>query len=466
MIATAKDGAPRPRVALCPLGGSVQPELAVLLSRRGVASSIATLTDARGRDVGAIAAVARSTLTKSMIRDLGPLCRDAAVAGRPVILLAPATSFSGPLERALISAHLEDSGAIVVSDPDVWLETVVLLAALGIPRGPRVALVFDQGSWLDDAAEALARERVSSRLRAVSWASLDAGDEPTDLVLCDPALLPPHRAAIKDLVVASLVGRGELVVDGSPPTLVGLRAALAAAEAAGELRLRINEGLGNASERERPEDIDFPRVEKQLAKLGRRAGDHETKVMLAAAGVAITRQAVATTASAAARLAKRAGFPVEMKPWGANVPDEISGCQVETDLGTAADARRAFAALCRGREGAVIVRQRPPAGRELSVKIAVDEALGAMMVVRVAGHRDPLAAVSPLTQFDADRLSRSLCATRVDDPEPAKDEVAHILSRASFLHRDVESMRTLALPRVVAGEREAVVVDAWAELEV
>lgn len=457
--ASATSEARTPRVAICPLGGPAPAEIADLLDRRKLATQIATLADAGAADVGAIAAVARSALTATQGAELAPLCRIAAAAGRPVILLAPPSRFRDPIEGAKLSAYLEAAGALVFSDPDPWLEAVVLIAAFGIPRGPSVALVSPPGSWLEAAAEALAAEREGQRLRVQR-----AGDvvdvTPTDVVLCDDREIPA-RTALDGVLVAPLCPRGEVVGDRPAPVLVGLRGALIAIEAAGRLRRRIED---LTDEPEPPGGIDLDRVERQLGKAtGRRIGDHETKVMLAAAGAAITRQAVATTASAATRLAKRAGYPVEMKPWGPDVADERSGCPVERGLETAADVRRAFALLA-GEGSACIVRETPPRGRELSARVERHPDLGPMVVVDLPGEPAPLAATSPLSPVDAERIAEAVVATRAGEREPDRASLADLLRRASALHTAHEQIATLALPRIVAGERDAVVIDAWTEL--
>jgi hypothetical protein len=116
--------------------------------------------------------------------------------------------------------------------------------------------------------------------------------------------------------------------------------------------------------------------------------------------VPITRQAVATSPSAALRLAAKAGFPVDVKPWGPDVPSERDGCPVERGLASAADVRRAFAAVLAqaGQPldgGAVIVRASPRPGRELRVKIVHLPDLGPTVIVEVPGQ-PPEAAPAPL----------------------------------------------------------------------
>lgn len=456
MAARATSGARMPSVAICPLGGAAPAEIADLLDRRKIATQIATLADAGSADVGAIAAVAGSTLTPEQAARLSPLCRAAAIEGRPVILLAPPSRFRDSTTEAMIGAHLESAGALVFADPDAWLEAVVLIAAFAIPPGPSIAVVSPEGGWLETAAEALATEHQSQRVHAQAATGVD-GLAPTDIVLCDYREMPA-TTLLDNLLVVPLCPRGEVVSDLTHPALVGLRASLAAARSAGQLRRRLDDSG------EIPDGFDWERVDRQLEKLESRAGDHETKVLLAAAGVPITRQAVATTASAATRLAKRAGFPAEMKPWGPEVADERSGCPVEVGLETAADVRRAFARLA-GESGAAIVRETPPRGRELSLRIDRHKHLGSIAVVAIAGEERPFAAASPISELDAERIAEAVVATRAGEADPDRASLADLLRRASALHAERPRITTLALPRIVAGSREALAIDAWAALK-
>jgi hypothetical protein len=452
-LAAATSGARTPRVAICPLGGAAPAEIADILQRRKIATQIATLADAGAADVGAIAAVAASRLTERQAAELAPLCRAAAIEGRPVILLAPPSRFRDPTAAAVLSAYLESAKALVFADPDSWLEAVVLIAAFAIPRGPQLAVVSPAGGWLEAAAESLALEHQSQRVRAQS--ATDVGSlAPTDIALCDYREMPA-QTALDGLLIVPLCPRAEVVGDFSRPVLVGLRPALAAAAAAGRLRRRLDD------RDEPPAGFDWDRIDRQLDKIDDRAGDHETKVLLAAAGVAITRQAVATTASSATRLAKRAGFPAQMKPWGPEVPDERSGCPVERDLETAADVRRAFARLA-GESGAAIVRETPPRGRELSLVIERRKHLGAVAVVTISGEDRPLAATSPISELDAERIADTVVATRAGEAEPDRASLADLLRRVSALHAE-RDLATLAVPRIVAGPREALAVDAWSK---
>jgi hypothetical protein len=297
-------------------------------------------------------------------------------------------------------------------------------------------------------------------------------DDATDVVLYDPALgpAPAHLPGLHVPVVA----RGELA--GGEVALYGMRSALAAIDLLGRAAERIAVGLGTAQRGDRDDDIDSERLERQLAKLapGSRVGDHETKVLLAAYGVPITRQAVAVTPSAAVRKARSVEFPVELKPWGHDVPTEADGCPVERGVTSDALVRRAFTAVLAaagraptGADAAVIVRETPPAGRDLAVSLVRLPALGWTVVLELPGAPHVAAAPAPLRLVDAQALAAAVVASRAADAEPDRAGLAQLLRRASHLVADVDArLVRLELPRVVVGGRGArtLVVDAWCEL--
>jgi hypothetical protein len=274
-----------------------------------------------------------------------------------------------------------------------------------------------------------------------------------------------------------VAARGELA--GGAAVLHGARAALTAIAVLGRAAERIAVGLGPAPAAASAElAIDADRLARQLAKLAsdqRRVGDHETKVLLAAYGVPITRQAVATTPSAAVKLARRAGYPVEVKPFGHDLPSEPAGCPVEHNVGSDAMVRAAFATVLAaagrapGDAAGVIIRETPPAGRELAVAFLELPAIGWTVVLEgPGGSSAPLAAApAPLRLIDAQALAAQVAASRAGDPEPDRTGLANLLRRASHLVVDLgDRIARLDLPRVVIGGRGArtLVVDAAVEL--
>jgi hypothetical protein len=441
-----------------------------------------------GNDV--IAWALESSPNATAAKDLADACAQAAAAGRPVCLLAPPPTGKGgaraAIERAAALAFLRAHGAALVHDVDVWLEAVVALVRFGMPRGPQTAIIAPPGSWLEAQALALVAEAEAAGTRAPVLSGRGKGEEPTDVVLFDPTL-GPAPAHLPGLHVA-LLARPELA-DGET-ALYGARAACGAIDVLGRAAERIAVGLGPAEARESATlELNVELRERQLAKLGAgmRVGDHETKTLLSAYGVPITRQGVATTPSAAVKKARAIGYPVELKPWGHDVPTEPAGAPIERSVTSDALVRRAYSAVlaaagklpteahtesedrvpAAGQTGAVIVREPPPLGRDLSVTFVKLSSLGWTVIVDAPGSPHVAAAPAPLRVIDAETLAATVVASRAGDNEPDRRGLANLLRRASHLVVDLDArISRLELPRVVVGGRGArtVVADAWCQL--
>ncbi|HPH68438.1 MAG TPA: acetate--CoA ligase family protein [Kofleriaceae bacterium] len=453
------------------------------------AAQAARIIAARGLAIAASAHTTDAVFAWSSARaldgatavELAGLCSQAAARGVPAVVLAPSATGTGQpaIEQSAALAYVRSHAAVVTADPDLWLEAIVMLSRWPLPRGGSVALIAEPGSWLAAQAAALTDDAALPRLWSALTAQRDTSREDrTDIVLFDAAVDAPAVRPVADALWIGVVARAELA--GDTPALLGARTALAAATMVGAAAERIGVGLGPAPVSAKQDlEIDHERMTRQLDRLSEsdeRLGDHETKAMLASYGVAITRQAVATTASAALRIAKRAGFPVELKPWGPEVRAERDGCPVETNITTGADVRRAFSAVltANGQSSneedgaAVIVRETPPRGRELAASFIKLPAVGWTVVVSGTGHAVPLAAPAPLRMVDALALASQLLASRASEAEPDRQGLATLLRRASHLIVDHHTRFVrIELARIVVGARgeRTVVVDAYAELE-
>ncbi len=441
-------------------------EFARILRARGLTVKQQGIDEAPGEASVAIAKVLSAVPSAAETFALGKDIAAHAKQGQPPALyLPPAQRKRGKAdEYAACTALLRANGAVVTSDPEVWVEAVVLLAAYGAPSGPSVAIVAAPDSWLAAAAAAQARraERLGERFTAL--ASAPSQISATDIVLADASMLNSPKSATRTFVVP-LAGHAHETAVG--PALVGLNNALAASELCGQARQRIAVGRGPAPSPGSLEKLDQERFQNQLGKLSEQVGDHECKVLLSSYGVNITRQAVATTPSAAGRIAKKAGYPVEIKAWGPTQPSETEGAMVVRGIDTAAEVRRAFASVCaRTQCDAVIVRETPMAGRELRVSIREHSALGLVVYVYQEGYTEAAAGMAPLQRLDATSLAHQVVASRSGDSDPDWSALADLLVAASHLVADNERVRSLELSRVIVGSegQGALVVDAKATL--
>jgi hypothetical protein len=450
------------------------------LGETAVAALRARGIDARQTDEPGDAIIAwalDTTPTASAAVELAETCARAAAAGRPVCLLAPPLRGSGraAIERAAALAYLRAHGAALGHDVDAWLEAVVALCRFGMPKGPRVAVIAPEGSWLEAQAIALVAEAETSGGRAPLIGRTGKGEEPTDVVLFDPSA--PDRASSRLAVLEiPVLARGEL--GDATPALYGARAAIAAIEMLGHAAQRIAVGLGPAPTAASAElAVDHALLAEVRRRVGgqTRVGDHDTKVLLKTYGVPITRQAWAATPSAAVKLARQIKYPVELKPHGNDLQTEPQGCPVEKGVTSDALVRRAFSAvlaaagraLSQTETSAVIVRETPPLGRDVAVQIMKLPAVGWTVVLDVPGAPQIAAAPAPLRLIDAQTLANMIGSSRAGDPELDRAGLANLLRRASHLVVDLDDrIVRVELPRVVVGGRgsRSVVVDAWSEL--
>jgi hypothetical protein len=463
-----------PRLALAADDERTASDVAAVCGARGVRVEPLPLEEALAAPVGAVAYAPAQPPDLAAAARLGQLAQQACEARRPLVMLAAFERARGRAgeERAAALAWLRAHGALVLADPDVWLETAVLIAAYGPPPGPRACIIAPPGGWLALQAAALAAEEEARGGTRVPVVEPDP-PPPADLALADVALGPVVREGGPGRpLVVPVAARAELAPTAGPPALVGLRAALAAATAAGAFAERAEAGLGPApvadAKKLRPLR---ERVDKALATVDDRLGDHEAKLLLSAYHVPVVRQAVATTPSAAVRFAENLGFPVEVRAWEPGLTPERERAALVTGVKNPPDVRRAFAAVASAAGlpvgVPVIVRMTAPAGRELAARIEKLPELGWVVFADIPGAGRALAAPAPLRRADADELAAALESSRTGDAPPDRAALAELLQRASLCAAAEEAaVEAIELPRIVVSPKGAgaVVVEARARL--
>jgi acetyl-CoA synthetase (ADP-forming) len=161
---------------------------------------------------------------------------------------------------------------------------------------------------------------------------------------------------------------------------------------------------------------------------GQRAlSEHDSKRVLRAYGVPVTREALVTTAAGARDAARRIGYPVALKVCAAGEAHKTERGLVALGLANDRDVRRAFATL-RERAGdrsggEILVQEMVRGARELVIGMTRDPVFGPCVMFGLGGifteiladvvfRVAPLARPDALGMLDAIRAHRILGAVR------------------------------------------------------
>ncbi len=487
---------PAEDVAVLATSAVLARELAGLLAARGVLPGSLLATGPGGLDVGALAwgLAAHGARPPRVIGILGELEADwlaplAAAARRTrVVLLAPparsrgSAGAVGSAGDALLRALLEAHGVALPAALEDWVECLVVMGAYDVPAGSRRRVDAEPGSAVDLAARAAGapdvKPPVDVTLRAVGQdedgrhgAAQAAAAGPSDGLVI-PLVAGPGAAPAAALTRLAAAGT---------PALLGVWPALEAVHAAADVATRRQRGLGPApaDTRGRPgadRDHVLRTLERAVRLRPRWLSDHDTKIILKAYGLLPTRQAIAQSASAAARLAARVGWPCELRPHGPDLASEADGLLVVRNVRGVAEARRAFLACAKVSPlEQAIVRETPPPGVELRARVVTGGALGAWLELAVAreGAGAPLvAAPAPLRRADAQALAEDERILRRGRGELDLVALGDTLFRLSWLAFELgDRLEEIRLERLVVTAKArggagagAIVVDARARI--
>ncbi len=414
-----------------------------------------------------------STLTNGMIiafsRDTPPTpqeakllainCEQAAKNNTPVIMLTAFKDLTNDHIAAL--AYLTSHGAILCNDPDVWTETIVLLACYQLPQRLSVSVVTSTNSWLYKSINALPDHYKLS----VFTSSKEIKKQTSGNIIL---FTPDESIPQSDHYMAIPIVGSHTEIKKQTPVLFGIHAAMEAIHLAQQHRqTMIPLSLNN----DKTSPVDQEKWNRQIQNLDILAGDHETKALLSAYHVPITRQAVATTPSAATRITKKTGWPVDMKPWNAHISHEQQGGPIERNLSTAADVRRVFVTLAQEanlpKESPMIIRCSPFPGRNASVYVKKIMPLGWFFFIDIAGISQTFSIPLPASAADIWPIAQRIEASRQGDQEPDREAFCTLLYHVSLMFNDHGNLfESLLLPSIVIGEQGqgALIVDARANL--
>jgi acyl-CoA synthetase (NDP forming) len=230
------------------------------------------------------------------------------------------------------------------------------------------------------------------------------------------------------------------------------------------------------------------KVRRLLAPGGRRLesgatlSEHDSKALLAAYGIDVTRDRVVTSAAEAAKAAERIGFPVVMKIASADIAHKSDLGLVEVGVKTAAEARAVYRRLTETAakkapkaevDGVLVCKQ--ASGIETVVGVAQDELFGPVVMFGLGGVfveilKDVTFRVPPFGPGDASAMLDELTGAAMlrgargraaADPKALVDVIMKVQHLAVDLAGDLAELDVNPL---MAGPKGAVAADALAVL--
>jgi acyl-CoA synthetase (NDP forming) len=150
-------------------------------------------------------------------------------------------------------------------------------------------------------------------------------------------------------------------------------------------------------------------VDDLLTPGPRTLSEHESKHLLAAYGIPVTREEVVTSARDAVKAAEAIGLPVVLKASSAGIAHKSDLGLVRVGLATAREVRAAYAELAAASGGEVLVSELVEGGTECVVGVSTDELFGPTVMFGLGGVfvevlRDVTFRVPPFDLAEARRM--------------------------------------------------------------
>ena len=223
----------------------------------------------------------------------------------------------------------------------------------------------------------------------------------------------------------------------------------------------------------------MPSRTQRIIDAARRRGDttlseHDSKKLLAAYGVPVSREALVGSAAEARAAAKKIGYPVVLKACSANEAHKTEKGLIAVGLDTQKALSAAFAELSTRAgpdyDGAFLVQEMVKGAREIMIGMHRDPQFGPSVMFGLGGIfteilQDVAFRVAPLRKRDAIEMTRAIRGHRILDavrgmPAVDRDVVTHCLMAVGKLALDHPDIAEIDInPLIVRGDKP-VAVDA------
>ena len=445
------------------------------------------------------------------------LGRKALAAGKPMLVWKVGNSEAGAKAAASHTANLggapalyraafRQAGAIEVSDVTDLADCAHALLAKRLPRGNRIAVVTISGGagilMADRCAEAglelpaLAPETVE-RLRAIvpAFAALNNPIDVTAGIFDDPDMFREALRLIATDPNVDMIGLPLAAVSGAIATTLArevaalrqatdipilvawnapeesAREAYAILAAAGVPRyrtpVRCARGFdalwqyARAQRRlaeiqaEQPLAVERPDVRTAIRGRKQDLAEFEAKRVLAAYGIPVTRETLATTRDEAVRAAAEIGFPVALKIQSADIPHKTEAGGVRIGVADREAAAAAFDEIVANatkhvpgaRIDGVLVQEMVSGATEVILGVNNDPLFGPAIMFGLGGifaevFKDVTFRLAPVTRSEVVEMIREIRAFKVLDgargrPKADVTALADAILRLSALALDL-----------------------------
>jgi len=219
-------------------------------------------------------------------------------------------------------------------------------------------------------------------------------------------------------------------------------------------------------------------IDRALREDRKQLSEHESKLVLAAYGIPVTREILVNHESALLEAARDIGYPLVMKGCAPELAHKTERNLVRVDVRNDGEASAAFKEIVSNMEGVsgeVLVQEMVRGRRELVVGLNRDPQFGPCVMFGLGGVfteilKDVCFRIAPLSRRDALDMMQEIRGRKILEAvrgmEPADVEsLAHILIAMGRLGLEVGRILEIDINPLILSHGQPVAVDAFVALE-
>jgi len=214
-------------------------------------------------------------------------------------------------------------------------------------------------------------------------------------------------------------------------------------------------------------------IKKALEKGQTTLSEHESKEVLKAYGIRVTREIETSEPDAFLKAVREIGFPLVIKACGAKLSHKTERGLVRVDVRSEQEASKAFEEIMKevsADGGLVLVQEMVKGPRELVVGLTRDPQFGPCVMFGLGGIfteilKDVSFRVAPIEKRDAMEMMQEIKARKILDavrgmPAADLDELAEILIKVGNIGVEHEQVKEIDINPVILAGSKPVAVDA------